>query len=84
MKKSKIINCKIKNSYFTDTDFRESDFSGTCFEKVIFHNCNLEKSDFRTASGYEIDPGDNKIKNSKYRLPEALSFLGFLGIKIDF
>jgi fluoroquinolone resistance protein len=83
LKKTSMIKCHVRNSDFTETDFREADFSGTTFEKTTFHNCNLEKSDFRTSSGYEIDPAANKIKNAKFSLPEAQSFLGFLGIKLE-
>lgn len=84
LKKTDFTACRINNSDFTDIDFKESDFSETIFENTAFRNCNLEKCDFRTSSGYEIDPALNVIRNARFTLPEAQSFLLFLGIKIDY
>jgi fluoroquinolone resistance protein len=81
-KKGKFINCHIRNTDFTECDMREIDFSNSKFEKTSFKKCNLEKADFRTSSNYGIDPFDNRIKKAKFSLPEAESFLGFLGIEI--
>lgn len=83
LKKTFFVNCLIKNTDFTACDLRETDFSGTRFEKTVFQKCNLEKTDFRTALNYEIDPFDNKMKNARFTLPEAQSFLGYLGLKIE-
>jgi fluoroquinolone resistance protein len=82
LKKGKFINCQIRNTDFTECDMRETDFSNSKFEKTTFKKCNLEKADFRTASNYGIDPFDNRIKKAKFNLPEAQSFLEFLGIEI--
>jgi hypothetical protein len=49
----------------------------------MFHQCNLEKADFRKAEGYSIDFRINRIASARFNLPEAGSFLGFLGIRID-
>jgi fluoroquinolone resistance protein len=81
-KKGKFINCHIRNTDFTECDMRETDFSNSQFERTSFRKCNLEKADFRTASDYGIDPFDNRIKKAKFSLPEAQSFLEFLGIEI--
>jgi fluoroquinolone resistance protein len=83
LKKGKFINCNMRNTDFTECDMREIDFSNSKFEKVSFKKCNLEKADFRTASNYGIDPFDNRIKKAKFSLPEAQSFLVFLGIEIE-
>jgi fluoroquinolone resistance protein len=82
LNKTKYINCFIRNTDFDNCDMRFCDFSGSKFEKTSFHKCNLEKSDFSKAIGYEIDPSTNKLKNAKFSLPEAYSFLLFLGIKL--
>jgi uncharacterized protein YjbI with pentapeptide repeats len=80
--KSKFIDCSIRNTNFDNCDMRGSDFTGTKFEKTSFHKCNLEKCDFSKAKGYEIDPSTNKLKNAMFSIPEAYSFLLFLGIKL--
>jgi len=83
MKRGKIVNCRMIDSEIIESDFREADFSDTSFQRVTFQNCMLEKADFRSACGYAIDPATNKLRGARFRLPEAVSFLGFLGIKIE-
>ena len=83
LRKMKLLDCRLLDCDFGDCDLREADFSGSIFKNVVFHNCNLEKADFRTAQGYAIDPLANKIRGARFALPEAQSFLAFLGIRID-
>ncbi len=83
MKKTGFTKCTIAESDFRYVDFSEANFSKTTFRNVLFRSCNLQKADFRTAEGYLIDPEQNSLKNALFTLPEAQSFLGFLGIKID-
>ncbi len=83
MRKASIQKCTLSGSEFRYVDFREADFSKTRFRDVTFSHCDLQKADFRTAEGYLIDPESNALKNAVFTLPEAQSFLSFLGIKID-
>jgi len=83
LRKRKFTGCRLIDCDFTNCDIREADYSDTTFEKVIFHNCNLEKADFRTSHGYAIDPFTNKIKKARFTLPEAQSFLSFIGVSIE-
>lgn len=78
-----IVKCIIKNSEFTEVDFTRADFSESRFEETRFTKCNLEKADFRSSQGYQIDPEFNNIKNARFTLPEAQSFLVFLGVVIE-
>lgn len=82
-KKGKFINSHIKNSDFIECDLRDTDFCETKFEKTNFQKCNLEKADFRYAYNYSINPFENKILKGRFALPEAQSFLEFLGINLD-
>jgi fluoroquinolone resistance protein len=83
LKKSKFLRCTIRGCDFMEADMRESDFDGTSFERTEFQKCNLEKADFRFASAYQIDPMNNRLRKARFSLPEAQSFLGFLGITIE-
>jgi len=84
---------KLTTSVFKDcsligTEFGSCDLSGLTFEHDVFretnfNQCNLEKSDFRTSQGYTIDPLGNKLRGARFSLPEAASFLGYLGIRLD-
>ncbi|MBI9102486.1 MAG: pentapeptide repeat-containing protein [Spirochaetales bacterium] len=83
IRKTNFINCRIKNSDFTRVDLSGSDFTESLFEHVTFSQCKLEKADFRSARGYQIDPETNNLKKARFTLPEAQSFLAYLGINIE-
>ncbi len=82
MKGTRILGCRVRDSELSGNDLRNADFSGTTFERTNFSRCNLENADFSSCRGYLIDPSTNRLKNAKFSLPEAESFLGFLGIKL--
>jgi len=75
-------SCEIVDCDFTESDLRDADFSNSFFKGTRFHQCDLRKADFRTARGYEINPITNKIVQARFTLPEAQSFLLFLGIDL--
>jgi fluoroquinolone resistance protein len=77
------INTTLRNTDFTNCPAKGADFSGTRFQTTSFLECNLEKADFRSASGYTIDPGANKLKGARFSLPEAASFLKYIGITLE-
>ena len=83
LKKGIILKCRLVDCDLTGCDFREADFSDTRFERVAIRQCNFEKADFRTSQGYAIDPGSNQVRKAKFSLPEAQSFLSFLGIDLE-
>ena len=78
---------KFKNSLIRDTGFEECNL-----ERASFENCNLEqtvfiknslkKANFETSRNYLIDPSQNDLEKAQFSLPEALSFLSLLPIKL--
>jgi hypothetical protein len=42
----------------------------------------LQKANFETSKNYLIDPQENDLRKAQFSLPEALSFLSWLPIKI--
>ena len=77
------VNCKVRDSSFIYCNLEGSRFNDTDFEATTFQDCIFDKADFSGASGYEINPFMNKIKGGIFSLPEAQSFLYYLGIKIE-
>lgn len=80
--------CRITESTLRNTDFsncrlKETDFSQTRFQNCSFLGCIMDKADFRSASGYSIDPSANKVKGALFSLPEAASFLKYLGVTVE-
>jgi uncharacterized protein YjbI with pentapeptide repeats len=83
LKKGSFVSSTIRDCDFMECDMRESLFDGSSLESSTFQKCNLERADFRTACNYSIDPLNNRLFKARFSLPEAQSFLGFLGIKLD-
>lgn len=75
------------DSLINDTGFEECNLENALFDNCdlslsSFINNNLKKSNFETSRNYLIDPKQNDIENAQFSLPEALSFLSLLPIKI--
>ena len=78
---------EFKNSLIKDTGFEECNLEKALFDNCdlelsVFLNNNLQKVNFETSKNYLIDPKQNNIKNAQFSLPEALSFLSLIPIKI--
>ena len=74
MKKTVFSGCSLKEVDFEETDltmvnFEQCDLMGAHFIRTI-----LEKTDFRTAINYTLDPEMNKMKNARF------SYLGISGL----
>jgi len=82
MPKVKFTGCELSNVDFSDADLAGADFSNTTFKDCIFRNTNLSKADFRYASGYFIDPTQNKIRGAHFSSPEVLNLLAPFEIEI--
>lgn len=76
---------KLRKTSFTDCSLKETDFEEADLTSGIFDNCDLsgatfvrsilEKTDFRTARNFSLDPAANKIKQAKF---SALNLAGLL------
>ena len=78
---------QIKNCIAHEVDFREANlsqvnFQGTDLAKSLFGNTNLTEADLSQARNYQIDPGINTLKKSKFSLPEAMALLYNMDIEI--
>lgn len=78
---------RIKECYAREVDFMEAnmtqaDFTNTDFTGSVFDNTNLTRADFSHAKNYNINVGLNKVKKTKFSLPEAISLLYFLDIEL--
>lgn len=76
---------QIKDCVAADVDFREADlfragFTGTDLSGTLFSSTNLTEADLSCARNYDIDPGQNVLKQAKFSLPEAMSLLHSMDI----
>jgi uncharacterized protein YjbI with pentapeptide repeats len=93
LKLSMFNRLQLKNTVFTHCDLREADFSeadltGAVFSKcdlsgTIFEHTNLEKTDFRSAFNFSINPESNRLRKARFTLPGVSGLLDRYGIEIE-
>lgn len=81
--KIKFSGCELQNVDFSDADLSGADFSNAIIKDCVFRNTNLSKADFRFASGYFIDPTQNKIRGAMFSSPDVLNLLAPFDIEIE-
>ncbi|HHE37447.1 MAG TPA: hypothetical protein ENL20_02610 [Candidatus Cloacimonetes bacterium] len=77
-------DCRIHNSDFYQTYLTNSNFTCSDLKGSIFENTNLENANFQNAKNYSINPLNNKIEKAKFSMPEVVSLLNHLGIRIEY
>lgn len=78
----------LSDSSFAGCTFAECDFSEANLRKCVlrdcdFTRCDLSKADFRDAEGYRVDAVSCKVKGARFSLPEAVTLLYSLGVRIE-
>lgn len=83
LRKTSFHKSNLKDCSFTNTNLTEADFTNTDLLGSIFHQCKLDKADFRNAKNYSINPHANTVKKAKFSYPEVLTLLAPLEIIIE-
>lgn len=78
-----MIQCSAKDVDFADADLSKGNFQHTDFSDSRFLNTNLTEADFRYAKNYLINVSINKLKKTRFALPEALVLLHGLDIILE-
>ncbi len=78
----KFINSLIRDTGFEECNLESALFDNCNLEQTVFIKNNLKKSNFETSKNYLIDPKENDMEKAIFSLPEALSFLSLLPIRI--
>ncbi len=81
--KTRIVKCEAKEVDFSESDLSHGEFEGTDFEKSRFIRTNLSYANFKDARNYCIDVRNNTLKQTHFSLPEAMSLLNSLDIKLE-
>ena len=71
-----------------ETDFTESELSGSTFEncdltRATFENTILEKANLSSAYNFSIDPENNKIRKAKFSIQGIAGLLKKYDIVIE-
>ena len=83
LKKTRFKNCNLQETDFTETDLSGSVFDNCDFHRAIFHKTMLEKTDFRSSYHYSIDPENNRIKKARFSRMGVVGLLDKYGIEIE-
>jgi fluoroquinolone resistance protein len=83
LRKTMFLKSIVNEVDFTGTDLSGSLFDGCDLKQTTFKNTNLEGVDFRTASGYSIDPEQNNIRKAKFSLHGLTGLLEKYNIDIE-
>lgn len=83
LKNTKLINSKLHNVDFTETDLTAACFDNSDLQQATFENSILEKSDFRKAFNYSIHPEQNRMKGAKFSLEGVVGLLERYAIEIE-
>ena len=63
---TKFTKCNLEEVDFTETNLTNSLFDKCELKRTIFDQTNIEKSDFRTAFGFEINPDNNRLRGARF------------------
>jgi fluoroquinolone resistance protein len=80
LKGIEIIDCIAHEVDFREAHLPQAKFDGTDLDNSLFSNTDLTDADLSRASNYQIDPGSNILKKTKFSLPEAMALLHSMDI----
>ena len=80
---TKFINCNLQEVDFTETVLINSLFDNCDLKLAIFDRTNLEKSDFRTAFNFEINPVENTLKGAKFSKDNVVGLLSAYKVIVE-
>lgn len=83
LKKTQFRQCEIHQTDFTRADLTGSLFDHCDLTNSTFDDTILEKADFRTASGYTLDPERNRLKKARFTMPAVVGLLAKYDIQIE-
>jgi fluoroquinolone resistance protein len=82
LRKVRVVGCAAHDVDFREADLTEASFDGTDLLGALFGGTNLTGADLSTSTNYRIDPSGNTLKGARFSLPEAISLLDGLDIRL--
>ena len=68
MPATRFAHCALDEADFTNADLTAGVFDECVLTRTVFHDTVLLEADFRTASGFVIDPEANRLRGAKFAL----------------
>ncbi len=75
-------DCKAVEAVFTEANLTGADFAGTDLTGSTFLHTVLEETDLSLATGYQIDPTTNRLRDTRFSLDGALRSMALLGVRV--
>jgi fluoroquinolone resistance protein len=75
-------SCHLQEASFMEANLTSARFIDCNLDKAVFDRTNLEKADFSTSHNYSINPETNRLKKTKFSLPDVVGLLNYLDIII--
>ncbi|MBT3241131.1 MAG: pentapeptide repeat-containing protein [Chloroflexi bacterium] len=82
LKNVQIEKCLAKEVDFSEAVLKGANFLNSDLAGSIFNQTDLTQANFVGAKNYSIVPGVNKLKGTKFSMPEAMSLLYSMEIEI--
>lgn len=83
MKGTKFSRSKLLHVDFSQADLTSANFANCDLTDATFDNTILSKADFRTSTGYIIDPDRNSVKKAKFSIDGVAGLLTKYDIEIS-
>lgn len=83
LKGIKFLSCSLQEVDFSEADLSSASFTECDLIGAIFDNSLLEKTDFRSARNYSINPEKNKLRKTRFSNDGLAGLLSHLDILID-
>ncbi len=75
LSRTRFQNCQLQEADFSECDLSHAVFVDCDLNLATFAATNLEKADLRSASRFNIDPEQNRLKQAKFSWPAVAGLL---------
>ena len=83
IRNTKMTNCEIHDIDFDSANLTKVQLNNSDLKGCKFLNTDLSFADLSGAINYDINPNRNKLKKTKFTLPEALSLMNYFDVIIE-
>lgn len=80
---TRFVRCSLDEADFADADLSAAMFQDCSLAGAVFQNTRLVEADFRTATGFTIDPETNPLLGAHFTLSGLLGVVAKYGLVVE-